>query len=307
MTERRHEMVAPRSGGRLDHVLTASLRDLSRSRIQKLIRQGYASVNGTVVTKNGYSLSGGEHISVRVPVDQPTELLPEDIPLDVLFENKDVLVINKPAGIVVHPSAGHEQGTLVHAVLAHVTDLRGIGGERRPGVVHRLDMDTSGVLIFAKNDAALSFIQAQFKDRSIEKHYLALVDGAPPTPSGRIEAPIGRDPRERKRMAIVTANRGRAAVTLYHTQERYGAHTLLDVQILTGRTHQIRVHLAFLGCPVAGDSVYGRRKATISLDRQFLHAAALTLKLPGEDATRTFQAPLPADLQAVLTRLTGRG
>jgi 23S rRNA pseudouridine1911/1915/1917 synthase len=204
--------------------------------------------------------------------------------------------------MVVHPAAGHDRSTLVHAALAHAPEIEGVGGELRPGLVHRLDKDTSGLIVLAKNDAAQHSLQEQFQNRETHKTYLALVDGHPSTPEGRIEAPIGRDPRERKRMAVVP-RRGRAAVTEYRTLETFEDHALLEVDIHTGRTHQIRVHLAFIGCPVVADTVYGRRKPTLPLARQFLHAARLGLRLPGEAEPRTFTAPLPADLQRVLDDL----
>ncbi len=295
-----YALSAPR---RLDRFLTAQLDGASRSRVQVWIREGRVMVDGQVVTKTGFALEGQGTVTVDVPPVRETALQPEAIPLDVVFENDDLLVVNKPAGMVVHPAAGHERGTLVHAVLAHAPDMAGVGGEKRPGVVHRLDKDTSGLILFAKNDRAHQFLQAQFKDRRVEKVYLALVDGAPPTPTGRIEAPIGRDTTHRQRMRVVTMGKGREAVTVYHTLERFPAHTLLEVHPLTGRTHQIRVHLAFLGCPVAGDRVYGRRKPTLPLARHFLHAARLTITLPGERAPRTFHAPLPPELEAVLCAL----
>ncbi len=260
-------------------------------------------VDGQPVSKPGALLEGGEWVEVNLPAPTPTNLIPESIPLDIIFENRDLVVVNKPAGMVVHPSAGHDVGTLVHAVLAHAPDIRGIGGEIRPGVIHRLDKDTSGLILLAKDDGTHRFIQAQFKAREVEKVYLALVDGAPPTPAGRIEAPIGRDPRHRKRMAVQTPGRGRDAVTVFHTQERFAEHTLLEVRPLTGRTHQIRVHLAFLGCPIVGDTVYGRRRPSLPLKRQFLHAARLTLRIPGEAQPRTFDAPLPPELESILEDL----
>ena len=303
MTKMMKNLVVPSAGGRLDRVLAEMMKEHSRSRIQGLIQDGLVAVEGAVVRKNGYRLSGGENLSVCIPPPAPTELVPEDIPLDVLYEDQRVIVLNKPAHMVVHPAAGHLSGTLVHAILAHAPDLPGVGGEHRPGIVHRLDKDTSGVLIVAKDDDALHQLQAQFKERSVKKTYLALVDGTPPTPSGRVETPIGRDPRARKRMAVVAGSRGRAATTVFRTEKRFAQHTLLRIQILTGRTHQIRVHMAYLGCPVAADRVYGRNRATIDLDRQFLHAQSLTLSLPGEKSPTTFEAPLPADLTRVLNTI----
>jgi 23S rRNA pseudouridine1911/1915/1917 synthase len=209
----------PSPGGRLDHILVDHIQDYSRSRVQKWIRQGEVRVDDEVITKTGYALEGGEVVKVNIPEISTSDLTPEAIPLEVLFENDDLLVINKPPGMVVHPSAGHDSGTLVHAVLAHAPDLEGVGGERRPGVVHRLDKDTSGVILFAKNDSTHQFLQKQFKSRSVEKSYLALVDGHPPTPSGRIEGAIGRDPKNRQKMAMVPDTRGKQAITIFHTIE----------------------------------------------------------------------------------------
>jgi 23S rRNA pseudouridine1911/1915/1917 synthase len=212
-------------------------------------------------------------------------------------------VINKPAGMVVHPSAGHETGTLVHAVLGYAPGIEGIGGEERPGIVHRLDKETSGLILVAKNERAHRFLQDQFRLRQVEKVYLALVDGAPPTPSGRVEAPIGRDPAHRMKMAIQPPGKGRAAVSEYRTLESLGEHTLLEVHPLTGRTHQIRLHCAFLNCPIVGDTIYGRRHRTLPIKRHFLHALRLSVKLPGEETPRTFEAPLPGDLKELLELL----
>jgi len=211
--------------------------------------------------------------------------------------------VNKPAGMVVHPAVGHRAGTLVHAALAHAPEMEGIGGEQRPGVVHRLDKNTSGLILLAKNDSMHRWLQDQFRLRKIQKVYLALVDGHPPTPSGRIEAPIGRSLKERKRMAVVTPEKGRSAVSEYHTLESFAAHTLLEVHPITGRTHQIRLHLAFLGCPVVGDTVYGRRHATLPLERHFLHALRITVRLPGAKHPSTFEAPLPPELTQILNQL----
>jgi len=292
---------------RLDHFLVEQLPEFTRSRLQGLIKKGLVQVNGTPARKNGTKLAKDARVEVRIPPVQKTDLQPEAIPLDILFENKDVMVVNKPAGMVVHPSAGHASGTLVHAALAHAPEMEGIGGELRPGVVHRLDKDTSGVLIMAKNDAALQWLQKQFMARSVKKRYLALVDGRPPTPTGRIETPIGRDPAHRKKMAILSPGKGRDAISEYKTIENFAEHTLLEVSILTGRTHQIRLHCAFLGVPVVGDALYGHRRQKIEISRQFLHAAHLSITLPGEKKARNFDAPLPTELEAVLTTLRARG
>ena len=288
---------------RLDHFLVGCMPEFSRSQLQRLIKDGLVSVDDAVAPKAGVKLEGQETVAVLIPPPKPTRLVPENIPLDVVFENGDVIVVDKPAGMVVHPSAGHESGTLVHAVLALAADIEGVGGEQRPGIVHRLDKDTSGLIILAKNDRAHRHLQTQFHDRTVKKHYLALVDGAPPTPTGRVEAPVGRHPSHRMQMAVLPQWKGREAVSEYHTLESFARHTLLDVQIFTGRTHQIRLHMAFLGCPVAGDTLYGRRKPTLPVGRQFLHAARLGLRLPGDRQMRFFEAPLPADLEEVLENL----
>ncbi len=285
---------------RLDVFLTACLPEFSRSRIQGLIKEGFIKVEGETATKAGWDLEPGAWVEIRIPPSRPTKLVAEDIPLDVIFENDDLLVVNKPAGMVVHPSPGHESGTLVHAALGHVPGLEGIGGEERPGIVHRLDKATSGLIVIAKNERAHRWLQEQFKSRQVEKIYLALVDGKPPTPAGRIEAPIGRNTTHRKLMAVVPPEKGRAAVSEYRTLESFPQHTLLEVHPLTGRTHQIRVHMAFLGCPVTGDTVYGKRKPSLELDRHFLHASKLKIILPGEKQPRIFEAGLPKELLKVL-------
>jgi 23S rRNA pseudouridine1911/1915/1917 synthase len=288
---------------RLDKFLVACLPDLSRSRIQALIKDGRVQINGELPRKAGQMLDKRAVVKIQIPTSEPGKLAPEAIPLDVIFENDDLIAVNKPAGMVVHPSAGHRSGTLVHAALAHAPEMEGIGGEQRPGVVHRLDKDTSGLILLAKNDRAHRWLQNQFRDRRVEKTYLALVDGKPPTPRGRIEAPIGRDPRTRKKMAIVASQKGRPAASEYHTLETFSQHTLLEVHPITGRTHQIRLHLAYLGCPVAGDRIYGRRRPSLPLKRHFLHAVRLRLRLRAESEPRTFEAPLPDELAEILDGL----
>jgi 23S rRNA pseudouridine1911/1915/1917 synthase len=293
---------------RLDKFLASRLPEFSRARLQALIEAGYVTVADAPARKPGQSLDKPCAIAVRVPPPQPSSLQPENIPLEVVFENDAVMVINKPAGMVVHPAPGHSSGTLVHAALAHAVELEGVGGTLRPGVVHRLDKDTSGLILLAKNDAAQHSLQNQFKQRTLHKLYWALVDGAPPTPTGRIEAAIDRDAKARKQMAVTAAaGRGRPAVTEYRTLERFKAHALIEAHPITGRTHQIRLHLAFIGCPVVGDTTYGRKHATLPLERHFLHAAALTIILPGESQPRTFSAPLPAELVQTLEDLRRMG
>lgn len=290
-------------GERLDKYLVICLPEFSRARLQGLILDGFVDVNGRVAKKGGQMLGGGERVSVRIPPTQSVGLVAEDIPLDVIFENDELIVVNKPAGMVVHPGAGHESGTLVNAVLGYEPDIEGIGGEERPGVVHRLDKDTSGLIILAKNERAHRWLQDQFRLRKVEKTYLALVDGKPPTPSGRVEAPIGRDPSHRKQMAVTTLERGREAVSEYKTLQSFPRHTLLEFHPHTGRTHQIRLHCAFLGCPIVADPIYGHKRASLDLNRHFLHAFRLKITLPGEKEPRNFEAPLPADLAGVLDAL----
>jgi pseudouridine synthase, RluA family len=260
-------------------------------------------VNGQAAKKAGQTLESGSKVTVRIPPAVPTDLIAEDIPLDIVFENEDLIVVNKPAGMVVHPAAGHASGTLVNAMLGYDPDIEGIGGEERPGVVHRLDKETSGLILLAKNERAHRWLQDQFRFRKVEKTYLALVDGKPPTPSGRVETYIGRDPSHRKRMAIVSESRGREAVSEYKTVESFAKHTVLEFRPLTGRTHQIRLHCAFLGCPIVGDEVYGRKKSTVEINRHFLHAYRLKIILPGEKEPRLFEAPLPDELEQVLVSL----
>ena len=302
MSEKQVRFTVPVPGGRLDRVLAASASgDLSRSRWQQLIRHGQVVVDGQVIEQPSHALEGGERISATVPEAEPTDLLPEPIPLSIIYEDGDVLVIDKAPGMVVHPSPGHASGTLIHAALAHLPKLAAVGGKQRPGVVHRLDKDTSGLILLAKNDRTHQFLQGQFSHRQVEKTYIALVDGHPPTPAGRVDAGIGRDRLHRKRMSIQPS--GRPAQTEYHTREDFSEHTLLEVCPRTGRTHQIRVHMAFLGCPVVGDRVYGRRTPSLPVARQMLHAAELRIRIRDGEAPMSFLAPLPADMEQVLADL----
>lgn len=288
---------------RLDKFLVGLLQEFSRSRIQALISDGFVEVNGRAAKKAGQTLESGSNVTVRILPPAPTELLAEKIPLDILFENEDLIVVDKPAGMVVHPAAGHASGTLVNAMLGYDPEIEGIGGEERPGVVHRLDKETSGLILLAKNERAHRWLQDQFRLRKVEKTYLALVDGKPPTPTGRVETYIGRDPSHRKRMANVPESWGREAISEYKTIESFRNHTLLEFHPFTGRTHQIRLHCAFLGCPIVGDEVYGRKKPSVEIDRHFLHAYRLKIVLPGEKETRLFEAPLPEELGRVLGSL----
>lgn len=288
---------------RLDHFLAESLADYSRARLQALVKNGLVLVDGLPARKSGQMLAQGALVELHIPAAASSLIIPQDIPLDIVFENKDVLVVNKPAGVVVHPAAGHDAGTLVNAAIGHDPHMQGIGGEVRPGVVHRLDKDTSGLILLAKNDRSLRWLQDQFRERRALKTYLALVDGKPPTVRGRIEAAIGRDPSHRKRMSIRPEDRGRQAITEYKTLESFAKHTLLELHPLTGRTHQIRVHCAFLGCPIVGDRIYGWTNPSLSISRQFLHAHKLAVTLPDQDQRQEFEAALPDDLRRLLSAL----
>ncbi len=282
--------------------------ELSRARVQALIRDGHARVDGRA-TKPSARMSGGEHIQLSVPPAEPALPEPEDLPLSVLFQDRDLLVLDKAPGMVVHPAAGHRRGTLVNALLHHVRDLQGVGGTLRPGLVHRLDKDTSGCLVVAKNDAALRGLQASFKTRRVQKTYLALVHGHPPG-EGHMETAYGRHPRHRQRFTG-RLTEGKPARTAFRVLERLHGAALLEVDLLTGRTHQIRVHLAEAGHPLLGDVLYGgtrkgdaRVKATqAALGRQALHAWRLAFPHPRTGAQRRFEAPVPADLRAALEAL----
>ncbi len=295
--------IDPGEDVRVDKYLSDQLPEVTRSQIKILIEAGNVTLDGTVVEKAGTKVRPGSVLNILVPVDDSDGLVPEDIPLDILFEDDQVIVLNKPSGIVVHPGAGNQSGTLVNALLAYFPSIRSVGETERPGVVHRLDKETSGVLIFAKTDKAYRWLVKEFKSRDISKTYLALVDGQPPTPTGRIEAPIIRDPNVRTRMAVGLRGEGKPAATEYFTLENFNKHTYLEVHPITGRTHQIRVHLNYLGTPVVGDTLYGHRNPSIEMNRFFLHARSLAIKLPGDRIPRTFEAPLSADLQTVLDTL----
>ncbi len=290
-------------GIRLDKYLAEQLENYSRSYIQRIIAEGGVTLDGFPVYKKSEIINPGAEVEIKIPPAKETTLKPEIFPLDILFENDELIVVNKPAGMVVHPSLGHASGTLVQAVLGYAPEIEGVGGIKRPGLVHRLDQYTSGVILMAKNDRTHQFLQDQFRSRSVDKVYLALVDGRPPTPKGRVEVAIGRDPKYRQRMAPVVERVGKEAISEYYTVEEYPQHTLLKVIILTGRTHQIRIHLAYLGCPVVGDLTYGRKKPTINIQRQFLHANRISILLPGEKDKRTFEAPLAEDLIEILDSL----
>lgn len=305
------------SGARLDRYVSDLLPDLSRAAVQRLIDDAQVRVDG-VARKASYRVQAGETITVRVPPPELAIPKAEAIPLDILYEDDDLIVINKPAGMVVHPAAGHAGGTLVNAILAHCPNLN-VGGVERPGVVHRLDRETSGIIVVAKNDVAMRDLQAQFKSRRVKKTYLALVEGIVKPSRGKIDAPIGRDPKHRQKMAVVTRGVRREATTVYRTlanfphPERSGGgsaaqsketrYTLVQAEPQTGRTHQIRVHLAFLGFPVVADAIYGKRKNALGLTRQFLHAWKIEFTLPRDGRAVSFVAPVAEELREALGNL----
>lgn len=297
-----HTVISGEIGERLDKVLVALRPELSRSHVQRLIDEARLTINGKP-GKSGYKLRSGDKLRLVIPPPEPLpHLQAEDIPLDIIYEDADIIVINKPAGLVVHPAPGHSSGTLVNALLHHVPGLN-INGNQRPGIVHRLDKDTSGLLVAAKHDAALGNLIEQMKNHETTKVYLTLLEGNLQPPAGIIDAPIGRDPSQRKQMDVVS--NGKPARTHYKVLQYLPQHTYVEARLETGRTHQIRVHFANMRHPVAGDTIYGRRKPTLELKRQFLHAHRLGLKLPSTGEYREFEAPLPDDLERALEKATG--
>ncbi len=287
-------------GERLDKITPAHVPDLSRAMAQRLIKAGEVTVNGRP-SKPSYRVQVGDEIVVRVPIEMPAPVVPENIPLDVIYEDDALLVVNKPAGMVVHPAYGHASGTLVNAVLAHCPQIADVGGPDRAGVVHRLDKDTSGLILIAKDDVTRAALQRQFKRRQVAKTYLALVEGQMQPREGVVEAPVGRDKRQRKKMAVVRS--GREARTLYRAIEYFANYTLLEVRPHTGRTHQVRVHLSWLGYPIVGDAVYGRHRQRLLRGRHFLHAARIRFSHPATSEEVEFEAPLPPKLATVLDQL----
>jgi 23S rRNA pseudouridine1911/1915/1917 synthase len=296
--EKTHSFTAESAAGRLDTYLAGRLPQMSRSYIQKLIGGGHVSVNGKP-TKSGYQVAAGDGIVVDIPPPEPGPLQAEDIPLNIVYQDDDLLVIDKPAGMTVHPAPGSRSHTLVNALLSRFKDLPAGGDMLRPGIVHRLDKDTSGLIIVARNRAALNKLAAQFKSRSVTKTYIALVRGHLTPDSGFIDAPIGRDPQNRKRMAVVDS--GRPARTQYRVKKYVGDCSLLEIRLETGRTHQIRVHLAAIGYPVVGDATYGVKSPHLS--RQFLHASKLGFRLPSNNKYVEFESPLPDDLEQALATI----
>jgi 23S rRNA pseudouridine1911/1915/1917 synthase len=295
---------------RLDRWLSQHLPELSRSRLQKLIEQGHVQLNEQVCREKKTTVKPGDRLQVAIPATQPLDLQPEAIALDILYEDDALIIINKPAGLVVHPAPGHETGTLVHALLSHCPNLAGIGGVQRPGIVHRLDKDTTGALVIAKSDCAHQHLQAQLKAKTARRDYWGIVWGAPKTTAGTINLPIGRHPVERKKMAVVPPDkggRGRDAVTHWQVLERLGNCTLLEFRLETGRTHQIRVHSSQMGHPLVGDPVYSSGHSVgVNLPGQALHARKLTLEHPVSGEMIEAIAPLPAEFTKLLAVLHQR-
>ncbi len=284
---------------RLDRFVAERCSDLTRSRCAALVRKGHVLLNGQPA-RPSQRVRAGDVVQVRVPPPAPVDIVPQRMPVSVVYEDEHVLVIDKPAGLPVHPGPGHPDRTLVNAVLALAPGIQGVGGEQRPGIVHRLDKDTSGLIVVAKTERAHAMVAHQLKERTVRKTYLALLEGAPRHESGTIDAPIARHPRHRQRMTVVDG--GRAAVTHWSALRRYRGCTLVEARPVTGRTHQIRVHFAQVGHPLVGDALYG--KASGLVGRHFLHAARLAFRLPPDGANeREFESPLPPDLQHALDTL----
>ena len=289
-------------GKRIDVYIAEYKEELSRSRVQKLIENGLVTVNGKAV-KSNYKLRKGDILEVEIPDPEPLEIEAEDIPLDIIYEDKDVVIVNKPQGMVVHPAPGHYSETLVNALMYHCKDdLSGINGQMRPGIVHRIDKDTSGVIMIAKSDAAHNSLAQQLAVHSITRKYYAVVCGNIKEDSGTVDKPIGRNPKDRKKMAVVQG--GRRAVTHYRVLERFGGkYTLIEAQLETGRTHQIRVHMASLGHPLLGVTVYGSEKQPFKLQGQVLHAKVLGFNHPSDGRYVEFESPLPKYFEKLLIKL----
>lgn len=288
-------------GLRIDKVLVLELKDRSREFIMRLIDEGEVLVNNKKA-KNSYRVKENDEITINIPEAKNLDATPQDIPLDIVYEDDDIIVINKPRDLVVHPSNGHEDGTLVNALLAHCTNLSGINGIKRPGIVHRIDKDTTGLLVVAKNDYAHEFLAKQLEDHTLHREYIALVKGVIKEEDGKIIAPIGRDKYNRQKMAVDVKN-GKPAVTHFHVLKRFNQYTLISCVLETGRTHQIRVHMNYIGYPIEGDPVYGPKSHLLFDKGQLLHAEKLILIHPKTKKKMTFSAPLPKDFQDVIDNL----
>ncbi|MBP2639944.1 MAG: rluD 3 [Firmicutes bacterium] len=289
---------------RIDVYLTSVMNEFSRSHVQKLIAAEQVQVNGKIIRAN-YKLQNNDRIEMTIPEACPAENKAEDIPLSICYEDEDVIVVNKPRGLVVHPAAGHETGTLVNALLMHCHDLSGINGDLRPGIVHRLDKDTSGVMVAAKNDRAHMSLAAQIKARTAGRLYYAIVQGNIKENEGVVDAPIGRHSTDRKKMAVTFKN-SKPATTKFRVLERFGDFTWVECMLLTGRTHQIRVHMAYIGHPVVGDPKYGPRQSLFSIAGQALHSAELHFSHPASGKEMVFRAPLPEDMMNILLMLRAK-
>lgn len=294
-------LITENEAGQRADVGLASLLELTRSNMQKLLEDGRA-VKGSKVLKANYKLKLGDEIIVTLPEPQPLDVQPENIPIDIIYEDEDVVVVNKARGMVVHPAAGNYNGTLVNALLYHCKNLSGINGVIRPGIVHRLDKDTSGIMICAKNDAAHVSLSEQIQSKTAKRTYLAIVRGNIKTDSGVIETLIARDKNDRKKMAVVKDD-GRNAVTEYEVMERFGKYTIVKCKLMTGRTHQIRVHMEYLGYPLVGDSKYSPKKTPFAINGQALHSLTLDFVHPRTGEQMHFEAPLPEDMHKIVTRL----
>lgn len=299
-TQERIIITENEAGMRAD-VALAQLLEITRSNMQKLLEEGRA-VRGQKVIKSNYRVKAGEEILVNLPEPQPLDVQPEDIPLDIIYEDDDVVVVNKARGMVVHPAAGNYNGTLVNALLYHCKNLSGINGVIRPGIVHRLDKDTSGIMICAKNDSAHLSLSEQIQSKTAQRTYLAVVRGNVKNDSGIIETQIARDKNDRKKMAVVTEG-GRQAITEYEVAECFGKYTVVKCRLKTGRTHQIRVHMEYLGYPLVGDPKYSPMKTPFAINGQALHSLTLSFTHPRTGERLTFEAPLPEDMKKILTRL----
>ena len=291
-----------KGGERIDKYLSEQLEDMTRSHIQKLIKENMVRVNGMAV-KSNFKLSASDQIEVEIPELKEPDILPENIPLDILYEDQDILVVNKPKGMVVHPAPGHYTGTLVNAIMYHCKDnLSGINGVLRPGIVHRIDMDTTGSLLICKNDRAHQALAEQLKEHSITRKYHAIVHGRLKEDEGTIDKPIGRHPIDRKKMSVHCTN-GREAITHYRVLKRFQQFTYIECQLETGRTHQIRVHMSSIGHPILGDQIYGPAKCPYKLQGQTLHANVLGITHPITGEYMEFDAPLPDYFQALLEKM----
>ena len=296
---------APDAGLRIDSYISGNVREMSRSQARRLIERGHVRVmsGGSVRSpKPSYEVRAGDVIEIRIPPPEPAGVSPEEIPLDIVYEDSSVIVVNKPRGLVVHPAPGNRSGTLVNALLNHCTDLAGIGGVQRPGIVHRLDKDTSGLMVVAKDDESYASLADQIRSRTARREYIAIVHGTVATDSGRIEAPIGRHPVHRKRMAVVDRG-GRPAITHFEVLGRADGYTLVRCRLDTGRTHQIRVHMSYIGHPIVGDPVYSKRKHTFDIRGQALHSSHLEFNHPRSGERMSFDADMPVDMREILSRL----